>query len=65
MKTLTINLPDKTIERITKVANELGISVDEWVQASIEEKLNRLELDFKETVKHVLEKNAELYRRLS
>lgn len=65
MKTLTINLPDRTAAQVDEAARELGLSAEALVQASIEEKLERLRLSFDEAARHVLDKNAELYRRLA
>lgn len=65
MKTLTIHLPDKTAARIDEAARKLGLSAEDLVQASVVEKLERLDLSFEEAAQRVLTKNAELYRRLA
>ena len=65
MKTLTINLPSRTADQVDEAARELGLTPEALVQASIEEKLERLHLSFDEAAQHVLDKNAELYRRLA
>lgn len=65
MKTLTIAFPEKTLHRIAEVARRLGVSVEALVQASVEEKLERIEPGFEEAADHVLKKNDELYRRLA
>ena len=65
MKTITLNLPDNTVEQMDRAAHHLGVSVEALVQASVEEKLDRLEISFDEAAEHVLNKNAELYRRLA
>ena len=65
MKTLTITLPDQTADRMDEAARRLGLSVEALVQASVEEKLERLDLSFEDAAEHVLKKNAELYRRLA
>ena len=41
-----------------------GVSVEQLVQISIEEKIDR-DAEFEFAVSRVLDKNAELYRRLS
>ena len=65
MKTFTVQLSNETAERAEKAAGELGLSLEELVEASIEEKLRHLDISFDEATQHVVEKNEELYRRLS
>ena len=65
MKMLTINLPEKTAAEADEAARKLGLSVEDLVRASLEEKLQQLSLSFDEAAKRVLEKNAELYQRLA
>ena len=64
MKTLEIHVPDETALKIEQAAQERGISVEQLLQASVEEKIQR-DAQFERAVGRVLEKNAELYRRLS
>lgn len=65
MKTLTIQLPDETAQQVEEAANGLGISTQTLVETSVVEKLERLAIDLDTAAQHVLEKNAELYRRLA
>ena len=64
MKTLEIHLPDDVASKIERAAEEKGLSLEELVRASVEEKLARDE-EFETAARHVLEKNTELYERLS
>ncbi|MEO8035715.1 MAG: DNA-binding protein [Acidobacteriota bacterium] len=64
MKTLEIHVPDEVASRIEQAANQRGISVEQLLQASVEEKIQR-DAEFESVAGRVLEKNAELYRRLS
>ena len=64
MKTLEIHVPDEIASKIEQAAQQLGISVEQLLQASVEEKIQR-DAQFEHAVGRVLEKNAELYRRLS
>jgi len=64
MKTLEIQVPDETASKIEQAAQQRGISVEQLLQASVEEKIQR-DAQFESAVGKVLEKNAELYRRLS
>ena len=63
MKTLEIHVPDETASRIEEAARQRGLSVEQLLQASVEEKIQR-DAQFELAVGR-LEKNAELYRRLS
>jgi predicted transcriptional regulator len=64
MKTFQIQVPDEIASKIERAAEERGISVDELLRASVAEKIER-DSRFEHAVGRVLEKNAELYRRLS
>jgi hypothetical protein len=64
MKTFEIHVPDETASKIEQAALQRGISVEQLLQASVEEKIQR-DAQFERAVGRVLEKNAELYRRLS
>lgn len=65
MKTLTISLPEETADRMEEAARRLGLSPEALVQSSLQEKLDRLDLDFDAAAEKVLSENAELYRRLA
>ena len=64
MKTLELHVPDETASKIEQAAQQRGISVEQLLQASVEEKIQR-DAQFERAVGRVLEKNAELYRRLA
>lgn len=64
MKTLEITLPDEIVAKVERAAHDRGVSVQDIVQSSVVEKLER-EAEFEAAAAHVLAKNAELYRRLS
>jgi antitoxin FitA len=61
---LTINLDDAQLHRLQQTAQQLGVAVEEVVNRSIEEYLARRKR-FQEASDYVLQKNAELYRRLA
>lgn len=65
MKTLEITLPDQLHERFQLAAQKLGLTIEELIQITVEEKLEKAEPRFQEATKHVLKKNEELYRRLA
>ncbi|PQJ26862.1 hypothetical protein BSZ35_18195 [Salinibacter sp. 10B] len=65
MKTLTIQLSDETADRLETLADQLGMSLEEVAQVSIDDQLKRLDRGYEEAAEEVLSKNAELYQRLS
>jgi hypothetical protein len=64
MKTLELHVPDEIAGKIEAAANQRGVSVEQLVQSSVEEKLAR-EAEFEAAATTVLAKNAELYKRLA
>ena len=65
MSAITINLSEERMERLREVASRLGVSPEDLARMSVEELLARPDEKFEEAARHVLEKNAELYRRLA
>ena len=65
MKTLEVNLPEPTATRLQEAAQQLGVSPENLLRISLEEKLARLDDSFRDAVDHVVTRNAELYKRLS
>jgi hypothetical protein len=64
MKTLELLVPEEVALQIERAASERGVSVEELVRLSVEEKLAR-DTEFARVTEAVLAKNAELYRRLA
>ncbi len=65
MASITINLPDEQLQKIHKLAQESQVSPEAILQESIENWLSSHKKEFSEAVSYVLQKNAELYRRLA
>jgi hypothetical protein len=65
MKTLEIQLPEQTASKLEQAAERLSISPEELLVLSIEEKLAQFDEEFRSSADYVLEKNADLYRRLA
>lgn len=65
MSTITVAIPDERLQRLREAAARLGVSPEDLVRVSIEDLLTRPDETLKSAVEHVLEKNAELYRRLA
>jgi hypothetical protein len=65
MQTITITLSDDRLAQLQELAARFGVRPEDLVRVSIEELLTRPDDAFQHTVQYVLEKNADLYRRLA
>jgi hypothetical protein len=65
MTTIQIELPDELARQVRDAARAAGVSPEEWLRAGVEERLGYRADDFEAAARHVLTKNAELYRRLA
>jgi hypothetical protein len=71
MKTLELNLSETTVAKLEEAAERLSLTAEQLAILSLEEKLEQLDaqlhLDpqFKAASKYVLDKNAELHKRLA
>ena len=65
MATFTITLPDERVKKLQEIAKRFRVPPEELVRASLEDLLMRPTDDFQAVLEHVLNKNADLYRRLA
>ncbi len=65
MTSVTITLSDEQTKQLDTLASQLGIAPDELIQASIKELLAPTSPAVEQAVAHVLQKNADLYKRLA
>jgi predicted transcriptional regulator len=65
MTAITIPLSDERMERLRQMAQRAGVSPEELARAGLEDWLRQPREDFVQAAPYVLEKNAELYRRLA
>jgi len=65
MKVFELNLPELTVTKLQEAADRLSLSPEELAILSLEEKLAQLDDQFKNAADYVLNKNAELYKRLA
>jgi hypothetical protein len=63
--TLTLSLSDDQIKALQERAGRLGLAVEDLVRRSIDDLLSHFDDDFERAAAYVLDKNAELYRRLA
>jgi len=62
---ITIDLSDSQFQKLQNLARVHGIATEVLLKASLEDWLNLQKGDFVNVADYVLEKNAELYRRLA
>lgn len=65
MKVLELQLPESTASKLQEASERLSVSPEQLSILSIEEKLAQFEDEFSRSAEYVLQKNADLYRRLS
>jgi antitoxin FitA len=65
MAVITINIPEEQLQQLQAMAQANNISPKELLRATIEDWLNYPKSDFEQAANYVLQKNAELYRRLA
>jgi len=62
---ISLELNDEQSKRLEERARELGVLPRDLAKAAVNDLLSRADDDFDRAAKLVLEKNRELYRRLS
>ncbi len=62
---LSLELSQNERERIEKAAASLGLLSEELVRAAVNDLCSQPKEDFQQVANRVLEKNKELYKRLS
>ena len=65
MPVVSIPLRDDQVRELRLRADQVGISLEEYLAQCVGEHLDRSAAEFREAAGRVLEKNAELYRRLA
>ncbi|WP_374688539.1 DNA-binding protein [Promineifilum sp.] len=65
MSTITVRLPKERLVELEEVAARFQVSTEDLARIGIEEFLSQPDEVFQSVITYVLQKNAELYRRLS
>ncbi len=68
MTTIAITLDDETAARLRERAENMGVAPEDWARVNLTNLLEEspeLGEEFEQAVSHILDKNAELYRRLA
>ncbi len=65
MTTITIPISDDRFVKLNELSHEFGVSLEDLIRISIEELLTQSDNKFQGAMDYVLDKNQELYQRLS
>jgi antitoxin FitA len=65
MTAITVPLSEERLEQLRQLAQRAGVSPEELARAGLEDWLRQPREDFAQAARYVLQKNAELYRRLA
>jgi hypothetical protein len=65
MSDITISVSEERLTELKNKSSSLGIKLEDLILLSIEDLLSRPDEDFKHAMRYILQKNAELYRRLA
>ncbi len=65
MASITINLSDEQVQKLQQLAQKNGVAAEDLLRSNIEDWLNHPKSNFAQASSYVLQKNAELYRRLT
>jgi antitoxin FitA len=65
MTVITIPLTDEHLTKLRELADRIGLSPEEFLRRRVDSWLERPNQEFINAASQVLEKNAELYRRLA
>jgi hypothetical protein len=65
MTTITIPLSEERLAQLRVWAEQAGLSSEEFLRRRVEQLLDQPDESFRQAATYVLQKNAELYRRLA
>jgi antitoxin FitA len=65
MTSITVPISEERLQRLRELAREANVPPEELLRAALDEWLSRPKDDFARAANYVLQKNAELYRRLA
>ena len=65
MSTITVTVSDDRLSKLQEIAKRYNISPEDLVRVTIDELVARPDAAFQQVADYVLNKNAELYRRLA
>lgn len=65
MTMITVPLSDERLAQLRTLAEKVGLPPEEFLRRRVDQLLARPDESFRQAAAYVMEKNAELYRRLA
>jgi predicted transcriptional regulator len=65
MTTISIPLSEERLKQLRELAERINVAPEELARAGLEDWLRQPRQDFVQAARYVLQKNADLYRRLA
>jgi hypothetical protein len=65
MTTILVPLSEERLEQLRELARQANVPPEELARAGLEDWLRQPRQDFVSAARYILQKNAELYRRLA
>jgi antitoxin FitA len=65
MTTIAVSLTEERLAKLRTWAEQTGLTLEEFLRQHVEKLLDWRDEQFREAVDYVLQKNAEIYRRLA
>jgi hypothetical protein len=65
MTTIAVSLTEERLAKLRTWAEQTGLTPEEFLRQHVEKLLDWRDEQFREAVDYVLQKNAEIYRRLA
>jgi hypothetical protein len=65
MTTISIPLSDERLAQLKHWAEQAGLAPEEFLRRRVDQLLDKQDEQFLQAAAHVMQKNAELYRRLA
>jgi antitoxin component of RelBE/YafQ-DinJ toxin-antitoxin module len=65
MKSVSINIDDKKLDDLQKKADQLGLSIQQLLDATVDDLLSKPDEELENAMRYILKKNSQLYKRLS
>jgi hypothetical protein len=65
MTMITVPISEERLAQLRFWAEQAGLAPEEYLRRRVEQLLEKPDVQFRQAAAHVLQKNAELYRRLA
>lgn len=65
MTTVTVSLSEEEMRRLEELSKREGLTIEQMVRVGLNDFIGQPDESFQAAARRIMEKNAELYRRLS